>query len=117
MYSWARRHWRVELGYLYSRAADRSAEAELPRKPNTVERADAEPVDVEFIPGEAVADAPWIGVVVIMPALSQTQQRYRPLIPASIIGVERALAEGVTDRIDAPGGVAGKKHAYHPSPE
>jgi hypothetical protein len=58
---------------LYSGAADRRVEAELPGKPDTVERADAEPVDVEFIPGDAVAYAPWVGVVVVMPALAERQ--------------------------------------------
>jgi hypothetical protein len=36
-----------------------------------MERADAEPVDIKLIPGEAVADAAWIGMVVVMPALAK----------------------------------------------
>jgi hypothetical protein len=36
-----------------------------------MERADAEPIDIQLVPGEAVADAAWIGVVVVMPALAK----------------------------------------------
>jgi hypothetical protein len=34
---------------------------------------DTEPVDIEFIPGESVANAAWIGVVIVVPALAKRQ--------------------------------------------
>ena len=42
-------------------------------KPDTTKRADTEPVDIEFIPSEAVADAARVGVVVVVPALAERQ--------------------------------------------
>jgi hypothetical protein len=38
-----------------------------------MKRMDAKPVDIKFIPGEAVADAAWIRVVVVVPALAKRQ--------------------------------------------
>ena len=62
------KHW-----FLYARGADRRREAELPREPDTLKRVDAEPVDIKLIPCEAVSDAAWIGMVVVMPALAKRQ--------------------------------------------
>ena len=55
--------------------------------------------------------------MIVMPTFSKSQQADNPLVAAQVSRLELALAKGVTDRIDAPGGVAGKKYAYHPSPE
>jgi hypothetical protein len=50
-----------------------ASEAKLLRQPDTMKGADTEPVDIELIPGEAMADAEWVGVVVVMPALAKRQ--------------------------------------------
>jgi hypothetical protein len=54
-------------------AAGRRAEAKLLRKSDVIQGADTEPVDIQLIPGEAVADTARIGVVVVMPALAKGQ--------------------------------------------
>jgi hypothetical protein len=38
-----------------------------------MKRVDTKPVDIKLIPGETVADAARIGVVVVMPALAKRQ--------------------------------------------
>lgn len=53
--------------------ADRCSEAEILRQAHTIKGSDTEPVDIEFIPGESVADAAWIGVVIIVPALAERE--------------------------------------------
>ena len=57
----------------YTSGADRRWEADLPRQADTVKRVDAEPVNIKLIPCEAVPDASWIGMVVVMPALAKRQ--------------------------------------------
>ena len=64
------------------------SEAELPREPDAMERVDAEPIDIQLVPGEAVADAAWIGVVVVMPALAKRQQGYPPVVGRIVAGSE-----------------------------
>ena len=58
---------------MYTGAADRRSEAKLLRKPDMVKGADTHPVDIKFIPGEAVADRARIGVVVVVPAFAKRQ--------------------------------------------
>ena len=59
--------------FLHTKGAGRRWEAELLRQPDTMKRVDAEPVDIKLIPCEAVSDAAWIGMVVVVPALAKRQ--------------------------------------------
>ena len=45
------------------------------------------------------------GVVVVMPAFATAEQPHDPFVVALVVRLKLASAEGVTDRIDAPGDV------------
>jgi hypothetical protein len=51
----------------------RRSEAKRLRQPDKMKGTDTEPVDIKLIAGEAMADAAWIGVVVVVPALTKRQ--------------------------------------------
>ena len=63
--------------------------------------------EINLPPVQTMEGRAWERVMIIVPAFSQTQQRYDPLITAVIVRLELAFTKGVADRIHAPGGVIG----------
>ena len=57
------------------------------------------------------------GVMIVMPAFPETQQPHNPLVAAAIVGLELALAKGVTDRIDAKGHMVSDKNPHQGAPQ
>jgi hypothetical protein len=53
---------------------------DIGRKSKVLENPDCVPVKVNFIPHESVSGRDWVGVMVVMPAISETQQRDPPII-------------------------------------
>src|SRR5712692_8232198 len=98
--------------------AQRSRDAiDITGKPDTLERPDQVAGDIELPPVQSVKSGAWECVVVIMPALAETQQAHDPLVVALIVGLKLALAKGVTDRIDAPCDVMSQENAHQPAPQ
>ena len=86
-------------------------EAELGEEP------DAVVVEVELVPGEAVAGADGVGVVVVVPAFAAGEQGDPPGVARVVLGVEAARAEHVGGGVDQPGGVQAESDAQEGSPE
>src|ERR1700679_1541333 len=96
----------VELGDL-----DLFGQADLFEEP------DAVVVDVELVPGEAVAGADGVGVVVVVPAFAAGEDGYPPVVAGVVLGLEAALAPEVRCGVDEPGGVEADGDAEEGSPE
>ena len=90
---------------------DLCGEAELGEEP------DAVVVGVELVPGEAVAGADGMGVVVVVPSLAAGEEGDPPGVARVVVGVEAAGAEDVGGGVDQPGGVQAEGDAQEGSPE
>src|SRR5712691_11548932 len=98
--------------------AQRSRDAiDITSQPKALERPDQVAGDVKLPPVQPVKSGARECVVVVMPALAETQQTHDPLVVALIVGLELALAKGVTDRIDAPGDVMSQENAHQSAPQ
>ena len=53
---------------------------DLPREAECLERSDADPVQIQLVPGEPVACARGMGVVIVVPPLAERQQRDPPVV-------------------------------------
>jgi hypothetical protein len=96
----------VELGDL-----DFFGEADFAEDP------DAVVVDVELVPGEAVAGADGMGVVVVVPAFAAGEKSDPPVIAGVVLSLEAALAPEVGGGVDEPSGVEADGDAEEGSPE
>src|SRR5215472_3515884 len=67
-----------------------------------MKRVDAEPVDIKLIPCEAVSDAAWIGMVIVMPAFAKRQWCHPPVVGRIITGIKTAAAPSVRGGIHQP---------------
>src|SRR5687767_3150862 len=65
-------------------------ELEVPGQPQCLQRANADPVEVDLVPREAVTRAGRVRVMVVVPALAKRQQRHPPVVGRIIAGVEPA---------------------------
>src|SRR5271168_3248032 len=68
------------------RDVDLLCQSELAQQP------DAVVVDVELVPGQAVACADGVSVVVVVPALAAGQSCYPPVVARVVAGLEAASA-------------------------
>ena len=86
-----------------------------------LEQANVLPGEVEFEPAQTVTCTRRMSVVVVVPTLTEGEQRYPPAVPRQIRAVEVAVAEGVSGGINQPGDVIndhqtqgdGPKHQAH----
>src|SRR5271169_5810807 len=69
------------------------------------EEPDAVVVDVELVPGETVARADGMGVVVVVPAFASGEESDPPVVAGVVLGFEAALAPEVRGGVDEPCGV------------
>jgi hypothetical protein len=81
------------------------------------EEPDAVVVDVELVPGESVARADGMGVVVVVPAFAASEESDPPVVAGVVLGLEAALTPEVRRRVDEPGGVEAYGDAKEGSPE
>ena len=89
----------------------------LRARPSFSEDPDAVVVEVELVPGEAVAGADGVGVVVVVPSLAAGEEGDPPGVARVVLGVEAAGAEEVGGGVDQPGGVQAEGDAQEGSPE
>src|SRR5579871_1171246 len=90
---------------------------DVPSKPQLLQRPDAIPVYVDFIPGESMLRGGRMRVMVVVPALAESQQRHPPAVGGKITSGEAASAPGVRGRIDQPGGVQANHGAHENAPQ
>jgi hypothetical protein len=97
---------RIEFGDL-----DLFGEADFAENP------DAVVVDVELVPGEAVASADGMSVVVVVPAFAAGEHGDPPVVAGVVLGLEAALAPEVSGGVDKPRSVEADGDAEEGSPE
>ena len=89
----------------------------MPRQTKFLQRPDAIPVQVDFVPGQAVARGNGVRMMIVVPALAEREERDEKVIGGEIFGCEAAGSPHVGDRIDRPGGMQSDDDAYENSPE
>ncbi len=73
--------------------------------------------EIELPPVEPVEGGAWEGVMIVVPALPESQHSHNPLVAAAIVRLELAFAEGVADGIDAKADMVPKENAHQPTPQ
>jgi len=96
----------VELGDL-----DLFGEADLLEKP------DAVVVDVELVPGEAMARRDGVGVVIVVPAFTAGEKGDPPVIAGVVFGFKAPVAPEVGGGVDKPGGMEAEGGTKEGSPQ
>jgi len=91
--------------------------ADVPGEVKYFEQADEEPGDVELPPLEAVAGGGGEGVMIVVPALTETDDAEEGIVAAVIGVLEGAGAPEVADRINGEGGVVHEAHSDQAAPE
>src|SRR5437868_4485080 len=61
------------------------------RQPQKLHDANSPPVEIDFVPGKAMPCRAWVSVVVIVPALTEGQQRHPPVVSRIIASREPPL--------------------------
>jgi hypothetical protein len=73
--------------------------------------------EIELPPVEAVKGRARKSVVIVVPAISETDQRQYKQIMTAIVGLEGALAKGVTEGIDTPYNVVNEEDTHEAAPK
>jgi hypothetical protein len=81
-------------------------------KPKVLERPDQVTREIKLPPVQTMKRGTWECVVIVMPALAETEQADNPFVVTLIVRLKFALAKGVADRIDALGDVMGEEDAH-----
>ena len=68
-----------------------------------MQRSDTEPVDIQLIPSETVANRARTGVVVVVPAFAKGQERHPPVVGRIVARLKTAVAPRMRGRINQPG--------------
>src|SRR5688572_18344893 len=63
---------------------------DVPCQAQRLERADTNPVEIQLVPRETVTRARRMGVMVVVPAFSECEQRHPPVVGGIIAGLEAA---------------------------
>ncbi len=99
------------------RRGRRSRRLDVPGQAERLQRADAHPVEIDFVPREAVARAGRMGVMVVVPPFAERQQRDPPVVRRVVARVEPARSPLVGRRVHQPGGVQADGGAEEDAPE
>src|SRR6266852_9609097 len=78
---------------------------------------DQDPGGVELIPREAMPRRSGMSVVVIVPALAESNERNPPVVAGVISCGEPAPAPHMCSGVDQPGGVQTENHANEDAPQ
>src|SRR5579875_592696 len=81
------------------------------------EEPDAVVVDIELVPGEAVAGADRVGVVVVVPAFAAGEQSDPPAVARIVLGFKAARSPKVRGGVDKPRGMQAEGGAEEGSPQ
>src|ERR1700712_2239180 len=73
--------------------------------------------DVQLAAEHAVPGAGWVGMVQVVPGLTERQQGERPEVRRLVAGRERALTDHVADRVHRPGDVVQQRDPDQAGPE
>src|SRR3970040_689388 len=90
-----RRHQRI----LVHRLLD-LGELDVPGEAEDLQGPDPDPVMVELVPGQAVACAGRVRVMVVVPSLAEGQERYPPVVRRVVARLEPTRAPPVRGGVD-----------------
>jgi len=90
---------------------------DVPGKAAQAQGGDSVPVGVELVPGQAVAGGLWVGVVVVVPTLTEGEEGYPEAVTGGVGGGEASGAPHVGGGVDEPGGVEAEDGAEEDAPE
>lgn len=77
----------------------------VPRKAEPPQGRDSIPIDIDFVPSQAMTGSLRMGVMVIVPAFAKGEQRHPKAVPGRIAGGEPLPSPHVGGRVYQPGGV------------
>ena len=109
-----------EAAYAASSAGSRAATFATLRSrttPMAFSSLERDPADVELVPGEAVTGGDRVGVVVVVPALAEGQERDPPAVARVVARREAAAAPHVGRRVHQPRRVQAEDDAEEDAPE
>lgn len=89
----------------------------IPGKPRTFECTDDQSRQIKLIPPHTVKGIFGKRVVVVVPALTESEEPDDPVVPALIRRFERPPAKRMADGVHAPRNVRCEKYAYEASPQ
>src|SRR5690625_1602143 len=95
----------------------RARPAHVPRPAELFEPADDAGTGVDLALEDAMASGRRVGVVQVVPRLAHGQEGQPPHVAGLVATGERALADGMTDRIDRPRDVVQEADANQRGPE
>src|SRR6266576_63837 len=75
------------------------------RQPQKLHRANAPPVEVDFVPGKSMPRGSWVCMMVVVPSFTKGQERYPPVVGRIIARSKPAPAPHVRRRVNQPGRV------------
>lgn len=94
----------------------RPRQLEVPREVEQTQCSDAIPVQIEFIPGEAMARRLRVCVMVIMPAFTESEHGDPKTVPGCIVGGESPRSPHMRSRVHQPRGVQTNDSAEEDAP-
>ena len=89
---------------------------DVPDEPDGLQELQLDPGGVELVPGQAVARRGRVGVMVVVPAFAERQQRDPPRVLRIVLRREAAAAPHVRGGVDQPGRVQADHHAQEDRP-
>jgi hypothetical protein len=87
------------------------------RKPKSPQNPDSIPVEVDFVPRQAMPRRSRVGMVVVVPDLAKRQQRHPPTISRQIPRRKAARTPNMRGRIDQPGRMKSHNDSQKNSPQ
>src|SRR5262245_28957717 len=108
---------RADDGFLGERRLGHLRDLDLPRQPEPAQRADPNPVQVEFVPGEAVASRDGMRVMVVVPALAEGDERNPPVVGRVVTRLEAARRTYMRRRVHQPGAVQDERRSEEDAPQ
>src|SRR6266545_3112543 len=90
---------------------------DIPRQAEQPQGTDADPVQIQLVPGEAVTGRNRVRVMVVVPPLAEGEERHPPVVGRVIARREAARAPDVRRRVDEPCRVEADGRAEEDAPE
>ena len=89
----------------------------VPRKPEHPEHGNSVPVKVDFIPGQAVTGRLGMGVMIIVPALTERQQRYPEAVFRGVGRMKPLPSPHMSGGVHQPGRVQSHNRTEEDAPQ
>ncbi len=88
----------------------------MARQTELLQRPNAVPVHIHFIPAQAVPGGNRMGVMIVVPALAKGEKRHPPAVGGKVFGDEAARTPAMGCGVHQPGGVQADHGAHEDAP-